>query len=368
MRLSLTLSKYIAQQFLLATLLTLFSLAGVGLLIDAVELIRRASGRDAVGFITIVQMALLKTPQQMQKFLPFAALIGSMLALMKLTRTHELVVARAAGVSVWQFLLPAAAVVMMLGIGMVSIFNPLSAVMLLKFEQMEGKYLTNQPSMLAVSSSGLWLRQIETQSDDIGEYIVYSLRMSQKDMAFSNVIIFVFDKKGKFLSRMDAEQAFLEEGSLRLQSVTLSVPGRPAEHADRYFLPTTLELGHIQDSFASPETMPFWSLPSFIDNLENAGFSGLRHRLYWHSLLATPFLLTGMMLVAAVFSLRLPRRGRIGMLALSGMGVGLGLFFFNNLVQTLGGAGEIPVTLAAWSPAIIMLVAGTATLLHLEDG
>jgi lipopolysaccharide export system permease protein len=133
-------------------------------------------------------------------------------------------------------------------------------------------------------------------------------------------------------------------------------------------LPTTLTLGHIQDSFASPETMSFWHLPSFIRMLENAGFSALKHKLYWQSLLANPLLLAGTVLVAAVFSLRLPRRGKIGILVVVGIITGFLLHFFTDVIFALGSAGTLPVALAAWTPAIVMAMLGMALLLHLEDG
>src|SRR3546814_3755319 len=61
-------------------------------------------------------------------------------------------------------------------------------------------------------------------------------------------------------------------------------------------------------SFASPEAMSFWELPEFIATLEAAGFSGHRHRLHYYTLLVYPLLLCSMVLIAAVFTLRVNRR------------------------------------------------------------
>lgn len=364
MRLPWTLSRYIARHFALSVLLSLLAVVGVTMLIDIVELIRRASGKELVTFPLILQMALLRIPSLAEKLLPFAVLIGSMLSLAKLTRTHELVVARSAGVSVWQFLAPAASVVMAIGVFAVTIFNPFSAALLLRYEQMEGKYFTGRPSLLSISSSGLWLRQIESQ----GEHIIHALRISQSDMSFSNLIVFTFNPDNKFTERLDAKQAVLQPGNLQLLSVTRSVPGDPPQDIPEYGLPTTLTLEHIQDSFASPETMSFWYLPSFISMLENAGFSALKHKLYWHSLLASPFLLAGSVLVAAVFSLRLPRRGKVGILIVAGVITGFLLHFFTDIIFALGSAGTLPSMLAAWTPSVVMLMIGAVLLLHLEDG
>lgn len=365
--LSFTLSLYIAKRFFWAITITLLGLIAVSLLIDTIELLRRSSGKE-VPFYIVGQMAVLKAPGMMEKLLPFSVLIGCLFALTRLTRSQELVIVRASGVSAWQFLLPAFGVVMLMSVFMVMVFNPISSAMLLHYEKVEGKYLRGRASLLSVSTSGLWLRQIENENADISEYFINALRVSQKDMMFYDVVLFAFDKDYAFTERLDATQAKLEPGQLILSDVTLSKPGFAPEQIAIYGLPTSLRLEQIQDSFASPETISFWALPGFIQVLEEAGFSALKHKLYWHSLLAKPLLFVGMVLIAAIFSLRMPRRGKLGILIVSGLGSGFMLYFFTDIIGALGMAGNIPIVLAAWSPALIVLMLGTGTLLHLEDG
>lgn len=368
MTLSWTLSKYICWHFFLCIMLALGGLLAITSLVDVVELLRRSSGRQNIPLGVIIQLAALRIPYMAERLMPYAVLIGSMLALTRLTRSHELIVTRAAGISVWQFLAPAMALVLSIGVGVATVFNPFSAALLMRFEQLEGKYFSSAPSLLSISPSGLWLRQIEHNSDTVGEHIIYTMRISQTNMEFSNIIVFTFDKSQKFIGRLDAKQAVLEEGRLRLSDVVRSVPGKPAETMNEVVLSTSLTLNHIQDSFASPESMSFWHLPSFIEMLENAGFSALRHRLYWHSLLASPFLMVGTVLVAAVFSLRLPRRGKIGILVVAGIVTGFILHFLTDVVQAFGAGGSLPVALAAWAPAFVAIMLGAAMLLQLEDG
>jgi lipopolysaccharide export system permease protein len=75
-----------------------------------------------------------------------------------------------------------------------------------------------------------------------------------------------------------------------------------------------------------------------------------------------------MVLVAASFSLRAPRRGGGQVLLAFGTLIGFVLFFISNLVAALGQSGSIPVQLAAWTPAGISTLLGVTLLLHLEDG
>ena len=52
----------------------------------------------------MTQIAALRLPYIAMQILPFAVLLGGILGFWRLTRSSELIVARAAGVSAWQFL------------------------------------------------------------------------------------------------------------------------------------------------------------------------------------------------------------------------------------------------------------------------
>ena len=79
---------------------------------------------------------------------------------------------------------------------------------------------------------------------------------------------------------------------------------------------TDLTVERIQDSFAAPQTISFWDLPGFIGLLEDSGFASNRHRMHWHSLLASPVVFIAMVLIGAAFSMRHARFGGLGIMAL----------------------------------------------------
>ena len=364
MRLSYLLSRYIGRQFLISIGLVFMLIMGVAFLIDAVNLGDRAASREGAGLIVIIEMALLRLPYIAQKVLPFAVLFGTMLTYLWLTRTNELVVSRAAGVSVWQFLLPSLSIALCLGIFVVTVFNPLSSAFISRYEQMEAQYLRGQSSLLTVSGSGLWLRD----GDGDEQMVIHAERVSQSGTELADVIIFLYEDVDRFAERIDAKTATLHDGYWELDDALVTSPQMTAAFAKTYRIDTELTVGRIQDSFAPPDTMSFWDLPEFIQSLEKAGFSGLRHRIHWHSILSIPLLLSAMVLVAASFSLRLTRRGRLGIFVLAGLMTGFLLYFTSDVSLALGMSGSLPAILSAWAPATIFALIGTALLFHLEDG
>lgn len=364
MRLSTTLSLYLGRQFLYGILLAFLVMGALVFLADLVEHLRRAADKQEATLGIIVAMSVLQLPTLAQKLLPFAALFGGIWTCSRLTRTHELMVVRASGVSVWQFLAPPLVIALLLGGFVVTVFNPLSSAMVGRYDQMVKKYLEDRPHLLEVSSTGLWL--INAEGDK--HTVVHARGVSAQGTELSGVIFFLYQGRDRFVGRIDAARARLGAGYWALDDVLMTAPDTPARRFRHYRLPTNLTLERIQESFASPETMSFWSLPGFIKTLEAAGFSAVRHRLHWHAILTIPVLLCAMVLLAAAFSLRLTRAGNTGWLIAAGVATAFLLYFVSDLTYAMGLAGKLPVVLAAWTPAVATLILGLAMLFYLEDG
>ena len=374
MRVPVTLSLYIGRQFLVAILLTLLLMIVLIGMIELLELVRRASSATTtVPFGVVLELMALKLPTSLEKIYPFAFMLGGMIALGRLTRTSELVVTRAAGVSVWQFLMPGIAVSLALGILFVTVVNPIAAMTIARYDRLEGKYISGTASLMSILPSGLWLRQVGEKGivfngESADEYIIHATRIDQTDFSLENVTIFLFDKAHRFLGRIDAPNAKLAANQWLITDAVLASPTTVPNQVAAYRMPTNLTISQIQDSFASPETFSFWQLPGFIAVLEKAGFSALQHRLHFDSLLALPLLLAGMTMLSAVFSLRSPRRGRTGALVVIGVVAGFLIYFITNIIYAFGASGSLPISLAAWAPALIVVMFASAALLHLEDG
>ena len=365
MQLAKTLSSYIARQFLAWFCGVFAAMVVVTFLLDYIELIRRSGTRMQATLGVLLEMAALKLPHTAQEVLPFAVLFGTMLAFWRLTRNHELVVARAAGVSVWQFLTPALLVALLIGIVAVTMLNPVASLMEATFEKLESRILRQGSDELSFSGSGLWLRQ----SDQTGnQVIIHAEKLAPGELILDTVTVFFFDDFTGFTSRVDGRSAKLEQGDWLLEDGIRWLPDAAPEPFTDLRLPTTLTPRKIEQSFASPDTMSFWDLPGFIALLEQSGFPAQRHRLHFNVLLARPFLFCAMVLVAATFSLRMQRRGGATLMIVCGVLSGFLLYFLSDIVFALGLSAKLPVTLAAWTPTGVSLIFGVSMLLHLEDG
>ena len=367
MKISSTLSGYLARTYLLNFTLFLLAMLAMIYLFDAIELGRRASkvsGHASLGLI--LEMALLQLPKEGQTLLPFAVLYSGMFTFWQMTRRYELIVVRATGFSFWQFLAPIMGVAIVAGILHMTVINPVSSVMVSKYEQMERKYFQRGDNAeIALFKEGLWLRQAMS---DGGYVIIYSPKLSRHGWTLQTPMAVFFSKDNEFVRRVDAKEARLDRDHWTFENATLQDPKSPILK-DEYLIPTSLTRADVEDSFTSPTAMSFWRLPSHIQTLDDTGFDSSRLRVYYQSLLAQPLLFAAMILLAATVSLR-PPRVTSGALALvvSGVFMGFVIFFLSSFLQALGSSQQIPVMLSAWAPPLVSFMLGLSAMMSLEDG
>jgi lipopolysaccharide export system permease protein len=355
-----TLGRYFARRFL-ATIVAVF--AAVFALIyavDLVEMLRRSGDAARATGPLMAWDAFLQTPIVAEQASPFAVLFGAMIAFLGLSRRLELVVARAAGVSAWQFIAPPLIVVVAIGVLMATLFNPLSTAMKRQSDRIEAKVF----GAGANNSAGVWIRQ---KSVD-GEAVVHADGRDESGPSLIHVQVFNFDANGAFAERIDAEAATLHDGYWRLNDANVVTPGFDTLTTPSYLLATTLTEADVAQAFVSPETASFWALPALAAQTERAGLDTTGYRLRFQELLALPLMLAAMVLVAACFSLRFFRMGGVPKMVSGGVAAGFVLYVATKLVNDLGVAGIFSVPVAGWSPAVVGCLFGVYVLLHQEDG
>jgi lipopolysaccharide export system permease protein len=90
--------------------------------------------------------------------------------------------------------------------------------------------------------------------------------------------------------------------------------------------------------------------------------------LQLQKLLARPFLLAAMVLLAAAVSLRFFRFGGVQKMVLSGVAAGFLLYVLSKVTEDLSKAELMHPVAAAWLPVLVGGVTGFIALLYQEDG
>jgi lipopolysaccharide export system permease protein len=363
------LSQYLGRLYLRSFLGFCLSLLGLVYMIDTIELFKRAKGNDDTPDSVLFVMGLLKLPEVGQIILPFIVLFAALLMLWQLNRRYEMIVVRASGFSVWQFLTPLLVCAFALGVFQATFINPIGAVFLKRYQVMEDRYLNYESSSFAFLEDGLWMRK----SLPKGDYVILNAKnVDAENWTMTDIAVYQFSKNDAFTQRIDAPQATITKDGWQLKNAVITEPSANLQDAHRSYpniiLHVDISLKDIEDSFAEPSRLPFWRLPRFIHTLEKTGFNTVRFRMQFYNLLARPFLFMAMVLIAAAVMLRPPREGRNLRFVIIGVMSGFGVFFLSSFMEALGASGQIPAILAANATAFIALSLSVTALLQMEDG
>jgi lipopolysaccharide export system permease protein len=358
-----TLGRYFGVRFLGAVLLVFGAIFTLVALIDYIETMRRATDIPNVSAILVAKTSIYRVPQITERILPFCVLIGTMVCYLNLSRRLELVVARSAGVSAWQFISPAVIVALLLGVVATTAYNPLSAIMQEQSKRYEAILFGNKSSELH-GGGPFWTSQRSSE----GQAIINAKASRDQGINLSGVTIFVFDDAGHFKRRIEARSATLERGAWRLVDARVNEPGTlPANHAS-YAIKTSLTPEQARESFATPETVPFWELPAYITIADHAGLVAAGYKYQFQKLLAQPFLLAAMVFLAASVSLRFFRFGGVQKMILSGVAAGFLLYVLSKVTEDMTKAELMHPAAAAWLPVLAGGLTGFIALLYQEDG
>jgi lipopolysaccharide export system permease protein len=356
-----TLARYFGMRFLNAFLAVFVGAMALVAMIDFLEMLRRTGDMKDVSALLVAKITVFRLLFVTERMIPFAVLVGAMSCYLNLSRRLELVVARAAGISAWQFTAPALVIALLIGAAATGIYNPLSAILRERSVRLEEALFNAEGG---VRGGSFWVRQ---RSDE-GQSIISAKSSRQQGIELGGVSVFRYDEAGHFRDRIEAKSAALEAGYWRLDGARIHANGAPPAELDTYRLKTTLTPEQVRESFATPETVPFWQLSSYIQLAENAGLAAAAYRLQYYQLLVQPFYFASMVLLAAAVSLRFFRFGGVQKMALGGMAGGFFLFVLAKITGDLSKAGLMPPLAAATLPALFGGVTGLLTLLHQEDG
>lgn len=360
-----TLAIYFGRRFLLSFLGALAICVSLVFFIEMVENLRRASNHD-VGIGTVLLITSYRVPALSEQILPFATLFAAISSFLMLSRSLELVVVRAVGVSVWQFIGPAVLIAFAIGVFSVTAFNPFAAYLKGKYTTLFAESFTAEGIDTIGYSFGrqIWLRQDGVD----GPSVIHARLADTRGESLRNISAFIYDKDGRFNERVEATEGRIQDNRWRLEDATVIEPGRKPQHYPTYLISTYLTPEQVRESVAAADSVPFWDLPEHQRIAERTGISSVPYRLQFQTLLARPLLLCAMVLIAATVSLRVFRFGSVGQMILGGVVAGFMLYVVTKLASDLATAGAVAPAVAAWAPPAIALLWGTTLLLYQEDG
>ena len=358
-----TLFRYFLRRHLTIVAWFLIGVTGLVFLVDFIETASRRGDIPNFRIIDALLLTVIRVPSILQQTLPFDMLFSGFTTLVSLNRRQEMVVTRAAGISVWQFMAPFVTGALIVGLVGLFILNPLAASGMRMATEIENQLKASE-RLGRKDETIPWLRQI-TASDDV---IVGGSRVNLDGTTLEDAVFIHFGPDGRIALRQDAAEAKLKDGYWELNNVTETAPGQIPRTIKSAQVSTNLKREFVQERLARPETIAFLDIPSKIAAAKSFGVSTSALESQYHALMSMPFLLVAMTLISATVSLKFSRFNQSQSMIFGGVISGFVLYVITVLVRAFGSSGVVPPFVAAWIPVVVAMFLGSTILLHQEDG
>ncbi|MDQ3074998.1 MAG: LPS export ABC transporter permease LptG [Pseudomonadota bacterium] len=302
----------------------------------------------------------LRVPMLIARFMPFAVLLGTLIALSGLNQSSEVVAMKAAGLSAHQILAP----MIIASFGIAAIAFAFNETLVVNATRTATAWADGDYRPLKVESgilSNVWVRD--------GSRLIFARHVGGRGTGVHLEGVTIYDREsGALVRTTEAARADQRPGGWRLTDVrvyntaTNVVRNLPTLDSLSGVEPTRFTLAKV-----SAANRDVRSLGTAITDLENAGRPSAEARTGWWHKFSGPLSTVLMPLLAALAAFGLARSGQVLLRAAIGMALGFTYFVVDNFSVALGNVGAYPPFLAAWAPFLLFLFIGEAVLIRSEE-
>ena len=309
---------------------------------------------------TLLRYVALRAPAVVQTFLPFSVLLGTLIMLLQLNGSSEVVAMKASGLSAHQILAP------MIACGLV-----VAALSMVFSEQVAAPAAARLDAWQAVRYAAV----IPTDGAQRDVYV-----RAGDDIVRAGLVVgsgtgtllrdvTLFERQDGTLHHLTHAPLghFTLDGTLTLAAARSFDVGSGQISLAHPLRLTGLSPQQFTLADIDPSELTANDLADAIRSLEASGRPTAHLKPGWWHKFAGPLSAPLMPLLAAVAGFGLARSGQLFARAVLGMALGFAFFVADNFALAMGNLGAYPPWLAAWGPLLLFVLIGEAVLIRTEE-
>ncbi|MFT7288229.1 MAG: lipopolysaccharide export system permease protein [Halieaceae bacterium] len=340
--------RYIARTVWFSIVLVLLVIVGIDALSAFID--ESGSRSDSYGFAAIARYVALTLPGRCYEYIPFAALIGSLIGLGQLASSSELVVMRAAGIAnsrlAWVVLQQA---LLVAGLGFL-----LGEYVAPQAEQLaqSGRAMALYSDRQLLSENGIWRRD--------GQRFLHVQAVTARDGIYG-VTVYDFASDGQLRRAFFADRGRYVSGGWSLQHVLISnffADGITSDSQDALRFETNITPRILTLENVAPSQLALDDLINYAAFLRTQGEDAADFELATWKKLMQPAAVAALVLVAVSFVFGPLRDGTLGFRIFAGVMVGILFRLSQDLLGPASMVFGFPPLYAAVTPVLICTLAG----------
>ena len=340
-------NKYLAREFIKVILNTIFVFFCLGFIMNLFEEINYFKDLD-IGIYVPVMLSSLIVPGLLYNMFPFIILLSGIWFFLKIKKSDEVTAMKVSGMSNFSVIIIPGLLSFMLGIFFITSINPITSVLVQKYESIKGNYDRDKDYLATITQNGIWIKEKNN--------IIRATNLQNENLM--NVTIYEFDKNNNFVKIVEAKSANISSTTWSLKSVRIvNDDGKIlSNNKDILYYFSVYDLKKIKSLYTNLDTVSFWNIETEIKLLEERGYSTKQMETKLHRSLAFPFFLLAMVLLSGVFTLGIRFKESNFTYAFIAIITCVLIYYFNDFSAALGRTEKLAVEVAVWMPIIIIFI------------
>ena len=356
---SFLINKYLAKEFIKIVINTSIIFFCLGFIMNIFEEINFFKD-FSVAITTPIILSLLFVPSLLNYFFPFVILLSGIWFFLKIKKTDELTSMNVSGMSNLSVIIIPSILSIILGIFFVTALNPITSLLVKKYETVKGNYEKEQDYLATVTVNGIWIKERGLKAN----YMIRASHLEKENLM--GVTIYEFDKDNNFTRRIEADSANITSLKWVLKNITVinSDGIMLTEPIKDPFYFSMYDIKKIKSLYSNLDTISFWDLEHEINLLKQRGYSTREMQVKLHRSLAFPFFLLSMVLLSSVFTLGTTFKENNWTYVFLTIISSVLIFFFNDFSAALGKTDKLPIELSVWMPIAIIFIFSFVGIIH----
>ena len=352
-------NKYLAKEFFKIVINTSLIFFCLGFVLNLFEEINFFKDLE-VGINIPIILSVLFVPSLLYNMFPFVILISGIWFFLRIKKTDEIIALKVSGISNFSIIIIPSIVSIILGILIITAFNPITSVLVKKYEIIKGSYEKDQEYLAAITVNGIWIKEKNINKNNI----IRSSNLNNENLI--RVTIYEFDKENNFVKRIEAKSANISSFNWILKDVTIiDADGNYlSSNISRLDYISMYDIQKIKSLYSNLDTISFWNLKNEIQLLEARGYSTKEMEAKFQRSFAFPFFLLSMVLLSGVFTLGMTFKENNWSYVFIAIITSVLIFYFNDFSAALGKTEKLPILISVWMPIVIIFIFSGAGVIH----
>ena len=159
-------NKYLSKEFIKIIFNTSLIFFCLGIIMNIFEEINFFKDFD-VGLYIPISLSLLYVPSLFYNMFPFIILLSGIWFFLKIRKTDEATAINVSGMSNFSIILIPSILVILLGIFFITSINPITSVLVTKYETIKGSYERDKDYLAAITKNGIWIKEKSSEKNNL---------------------------------------------------------------------------------------------------------------------------------------------------------------------------------------------------------